>query len=474
MSYEGLFLQTLANNISTNFIQHQNIAIGYKKYEFQYNLITIHRGNSFETKITPECLIFNIANNSGATIEALKHFICPLQLNFSIGTIEILKIPLSLLWNLKEPEIIGHKLYLSIPFSLFFGDIHLCGLQQQNITFHLERNSNEDIINYVTGYHLLCKAFLVHANEEGRYVDVSYNIVQQISSILVKVDMDNPGTHSNEFRIRTNMFRGLVKGFFIGANLIHGLEEIQFYINGAIRIDYDKYMIEHMCTKINSNMIYLPLNSDITYDNRGHNSYIGSINIDRIDSSFLNLKFSSPRNQVRIYELTMNMYNQRDGFGHFTHFTYPMQNLVQDFSYHTLRPIEDMLRIHRNENIFNTIIINGPQFDVSLNDLNNDSNIDASSNYISQVLHRVIEDEERNMCPISQLQIQEGERYMLCAGCVNCYNEMDLIQWFQNLNANNRATTCPTCRERWRDYNVYINAVEPAIIEGNVTLTNID
>jgi hypothetical protein len=420
----------------------QNIATGYTKFEFQNNLITIGRFNNFETKITPECLIFNIANNSGANnLDRLKHFICPLKLHFCIGTNEILKIPLSFLWNLKEPIIIGHKLYLSIPFSLFFGDIHLCGLLQQSITFSLE-NFNEDEIQYVTGYHLLCKTFLVHARDEARYMDSSNNLIQQISSIHVKVDMDNQGAQSNEFRISTNMFRGLIKGFFIEANLINCLDEIQFYMNDRIRVDYDKYMIENVCVKINERMIYMPFNNNISYDNRGYNCYAGSINIDRIDNSFINLKFNGLRQQVRIHALSINMYDQRGGVGTI-HFTNPMHHMVQDFSYHTLTPIEVLLQTYRN------VHLDGPVFDASLNDV--------SLGYVSQTLHRLIEDEDRNMCPITQNPIGTGERYMLCSACLNCYNEMSLIEWFQSLNNNNRSRTCPTCREIWRDYNVYIH-----------------
>ena len=468
MSYQALHLQTMANNISSNSIYHNNIAIGYKKYEFENNFITIHHRNSLETKITPECIIFNIANNSLNNLLTLKQFITSLQLHFSIGTIEILKISLSFLWNLKEPEIIGNRLYLSIPFSLFFGDIHLCGLVQQNVIFKLVQNTDENMINYVTGYHLLCKTFLSHINDERRYIDMSYNIIQQVSSIHVKVDMDNEFTQSDEFRIRTNMFRGLVKGFFIEANLIQDLNEIQFYINDCIRIDYDKYMIKHMCVKINLNMIYIPLNVDITYDNREYNSYNGSINIDRIDNSFLNLKFLTPRNQVRIHALTMNMYDQRGGTGTI-HFINHIQHLIQDFRYHTLTPIEELLLQNRNIRIFNSIITNGPAYDRSLND----DQLEVAVGYISQEIRRVIEDEDRNICHISQIPIQENQRYMLCASCLNCYNELDLIQWFLSLNNNNRLRTCPTCRQIWRDYNVYINSPEPTIIEGNIIITDI-
>jgi hypothetical protein len=463
MSYQALLLQTMTNDLQ-NSIYSQNISTGYKKFEFYNNLITIGRFHNFETKITPECLIFTIANNSDSNnLHVLKNFICPLKLHFCIGTNEILKIPLSFLWNLKEPKIIGRKLYLSIPFSLFFGDIHLCGLLQQSITFSLE-NFNEDAIHHVTGYHLLCKTFLAHARDELQYMDSSNNLIQQISSLHVKVEVDNQGAQSNEFRIRTNIFRGLIKGFFIEANLINGLDEIQFYMNHIIRVDYDKYMIENMCVKINERMIYMPFNNNIAYDNRGYNCYAGSINIDRIDNSFINLKFNGFRKQVRIHALSINIYDQQGGIGSI-YFANPMPHMVQDFSYHTLTPIEALLQPYRNLHMS----IDGPIFDASLNDVP----LHAVS-YVSQTLHRLIEDEDRNSCPITQISIGAGERYMLCEGCKNCYNEMSVIQWFQSLNNNNRQRTCPTCREIWRDYNVYINSIELNSIEGNIILTNID
>ena len=215
-------------------------------------------------------------------------------------------------------------------------------------------------------------------------------------------------------------------------------------------------------------MIYMPFNTDNAYDNKYYNSYVGSINIDRIHNSFLNLKFLTPRNEVRIHALTMNIYNQRQSVGSIQ-FTYPMQHLVQDFSYHTLRPIEDLLRQNRIESYFNA---NSEDSDITIIDESNSIN-NVAIGYISQTLNRVIENEERNICHISQLPIEENERYMLCSKCLNCYNENGLIEWFQRLNNNNQLRSCPTCREIWSDYNVYINSTEQTIIEGNIILTDI-
>jgi hypothetical protein len=81
------------------------------------------------------------------------------------------------------------------------------------------------------------------------------------------------------------------------------------------------------------------------------------------------------------------------------------------------------------------------------------------NNYVSQTIDRSIVDEDRNICPIRQTPIQDGERYMLCNGCQNCYNEYDIIQWFIRQNNINMERTCPTCRQIWSDYNVYIHSI---------------
>jgi hypothetical protein len=83
------------------------------------------------------------------------------------------------------------------------------------------------------------------------------------------------------------------------------------------------------------------------------------------------------------------------------------------------------------------------------------------NNYVSQTIYRSIVDQDRSVCPIRQTRIQDGERYMLCNGCQNCYNEYDIIQWFVIQNGENRERTCPICRQTWSDYNVYIPPFPP-------------
>ena len=141
MSENGaLSIQLTANqlhDIENSFIS-ENMAVGYKtfnfnpNYEFEINL------NERYDEILPECLILSINNYENSNLVFFKIYIDPLVLNFTIGNRNILKIPLAILWNLNKPEIIDNKLYLQLPFDLFFGKINLCGLPNDRIKFNID------------------------------------------------------------------------------------------------------------------------------------------------------------------------------------------------------------------------------------------------------------------------------------------------------------------------------------------------
>jgi hypothetical protein len=459
MSNQSLSVQINANddNYYINYIP-SNVAYGYKKYLFEDKYLNLSNHNDDFTKLIPECIIFTISQDFNITsIDSLKSVVSNMILIFKVNSTIILKIPLQLLWNLKMPKIIGHKLYLSLPFEIFFGDINMFQIIQNDITFRLVPNIDvED--SCITNYNLLCKTFLAHNSEINYYRDLSDNIIQQISSVSVSVNLNEPLETSNEFRIRTTIFSGFIKGFFIETEQIDELYEIQFFINNFVRINYDMYLIQEKCVKINENMIYIPFNNDCLYNSKNFISYIGSLNIDRIDYNFLNLKFSTQKQNVRIYALNMNVFSTTNNTLSLRH-NYPINHLIEDFNFHTLMPIEDLMQLFNYFNLSSTLFtnipinMNGPIYDASLND--------------SRVLYRIIHDNERNMCHITQNTIQINERYMLCKQCQNCYNVNAIMVWLKSLHENNRSTTCPSCRQIWQDYNVYINSVS---IEGEITI----
>ena len=164
MSEFGASLLQLSGNHENemNSFIPENIVIGYKTYNFNNNNeLNINNPHIFD-KIKPECLILSI-NNYHSNLIFFKTYINPLTINFTIGTRSIFKIPLILLWNLKIPEIINNKLYLQIPFDMFFGNINLCGLQNYEIKFaidysciHLAENNSMNIYYAHPNYNVFC------------------------------------------------------------------------------------------------------------------------------------------------------------------------------------------------------------------------------------------------------------------------------------------------------------------------------
>jgi hypothetical protein len=472
MSEIGASLLQLAGNQTNemNSFISENIAIGYKTYDFNPNNELIINNPPIFDKIKPECVILSVNNDYHSNLIFFKTYINPLLLNFTIDNRNILKIPLALLWNLNDPEIINNKLHLKIPFDMFFGNINLCGLQNYEIKFTIDYSCiNLAGNNSMNIYHaqqmnfaLLCRTYSIDQRNLRFHVDISNNSIQQISSIQIN-DLDN--VNNDEFRVRTNRFRGFIKGFFIeSTNIFEYLQEIKFYTNQFIRFHYDLYLIREKCVKISDDMIYFPFNSEELYENNTNSSYRGSINFDGIEGHFLNLKFLHRRQKVRVYALSKNNYNQRDGIFNIQNM-YNNFNLYEDFNTHPLTPIDYLIQpfVQRAMSQENYSLLNsGPVYDVSLNDT-------------SQVLNRKIVEQDQNTCPIQQTEIQENERYMLCSSCRNCYNEYAIISWFVSCNAYNRTITCPTCRSEWSDHNVYINAEseipdENEVVEGNVAI----
>jgi hypothetical protein len=88
MSFDALLLQTMSNH-SENPMYSQNIAVGHKKCTFENGLITLNHNNSFETKLIPETLIFNISNDLSNTLDrlnTLKQIIYSLQLHSQLSS----------------------------------------------------------------------------------------------------------------------------------------------------------------------------------------------------------------------------------------------------------------------------------------------------------------------------------------------------------------------------------------------------
>jgi len=436
------------NDISYNNIIYSNVVVNDQLFTFTNNMLFLSR--NFD-KIFPEYIVMSLINGE-TLLESLKMCIQNIYINLKIDDTTILNIPFSLLWNLNEPILSGNNLYLKIPFEIFFGCINLVGLYQ-NILLTIVNSDN--LVNYVTNYSLSCKTYIGNVEYRRRNTDVSNNIVQQLTKLEVYVSLNNRDSLSDEFNIRINNFEGYSKGFFIESDNIDELYELKFMLNGQTRTNYNRFFILNKCVKINNNMIFYPFNSDISYNERTNNSYVGSLNLNRVSNGLLNLKFNTIRTSVKIYSLNLNIYNQRNGVCNLSFHT-RTNNRIEDFNIHNS---EIITQTNNNNNIYN-LLINYIRNDISGNYVTSD----ISGNYLTNnmsanilpyngrtiPIHRLIP-EDRRICGIILEEINLGARYMSCRSCLNNFNSESLRTWLRD------RTTCPTCRIEWVDYNVYIN-----------------
>jgi hypothetical protein len=443
---------------------HTTVAVDFHTYNFDNFKLIFSRNID---KIMPEYLILNLHDNN-TTLETIFNYGRNIYINFQIGDQTILNIPLSILWNLKEPEICDGKLYLEIPFEMFFGNIYIAGLQFREVKINIVNPMH--LINYVRDYSLVCKTYIGDSQYRRNNVDTSNCCIQQISSLEVKVSLNNPENVSDEFRIITSSFPGFSKGFFIESNNINYLDNIRFYINGETRINFNRLMIRNKCQRINNNMIFFPFNPDISYNERSFNSFTGSINLNETHSS-LKLNFYTPRNAVKIYSINMNDYTQRNSEIIRSQNTITT-HLIEDFTRHSLTHIE---RIESttiiNDISVNSIIENNVPLNANLiieNEINvNFNNLYAgisdtnyNNYYINNSVDTLIVDagfrrlipEERKTCGINLEEIGANQKYMSCAECANNFNKISIGIWLT------QRRTCPSCRCNWTDFNIYINA----------------
>jgi len=483
-----------------------NISVAHEMYYFINSVLTIPRNSD---KILPEYLILELLNTD-TPLDVIYNYLCNVTLVLNIG-VQILEIPLSLLWNLNYPEIINNKLYLHLPFEIFSDKIVLPRINNNSVFFNIRNFSN--LANYASNISLLYKSYTY--GDRNYLYDSSFNIIQQISSIELKVSLHELNEVSREFVLDIKNFKGFTKGFLIESQNIEDMEELQIFINGYIRTNYDKFLIRNKCVKINENMLYYPFNSDKSYIERCCNSFEGSISLDQIARANLRLKFTNSRNKVKIYGINMNDFRTIQGQRRLIHNTNNF-HVVQDFNSHPLLSFNElvssplsMTEPNNSSNVIPNSVTVTPNniiadYNNYTNYINNTINYtidyigytgmtgsarsiytgmsgaainyynhyytnDNSGNYLNNNLENSIYEnsvnelpvgetiiqlvtDDKRICGISWDEIQENDRYMTCSFCNNNFKEIDIKHWLE------QRRNCPSCRGEWNNYNIYINS----------------
>jgi hypothetical protein len=260
---------------------------------------------------------------------------------------------------------------------------------------------------------------------------------------------DNPIQTINYINYRSNprldyqinsineLFPGIIKGIFIeSANIANELTELQFYIDSNLNRIYDEFLIKTKTTKINDNLIYFPFNPENTYNDRHFNSFNGSLHLSHDQNCVLNLSFNTPTNLVKIYVLKAEFFRRsnyytRLGLNHVNTGSYGHTSYGHTSYGHTS---------YGHTSYGNTGPVN-------------------EALPVGQTIYHPI-DPERNTCNILHEQIIFLQTYMMCSACNSNFNENALKQWLQHRTGTRR--TCPTCRQVWTNYNIYINAESPS------------
>lgn len=111
---------------------------------------------------------------------------------------------------------------------------------------------------------------------------------------------------SEKFLVETNSKQilatsvGITKGFYFKTDL-ESLKNIKFDLNGHTYFEYNKFMIDNICEKINDKLLYVPLNISEGRNNFTLKSFIGGINLSRIDSIKFILTYDEPQTSITIH-----------------------------------------------------------------------------------------------------------------------------------------------------------------------------
>jgi len=455
-----MVMQIISGNNNQPRLINQNYAVGNKVLDFNSNkeLELTREYDAYD----PQYIVINLfsnVNQDGLLSDAeLTNNVCQLfhsvRLVLQISEQTVLQLPFSLLHGLKPAKIFDNKIYVCIPFLSLFDKISVRSLYNSSVKFIVK--SSHEIANYTESFSLMTKVYM-HNNEENQRLIINDNskLITQIRTLYVA---NSPSISNNSrFQINTNVFNGVTKGFLIQC-CIQALTSIKFYINNLLRFEYNRFLILTACVKISDNLLYMPFNNYTNFEEIGFHTFSGAINLSTLENSTLCLDFSCDQQKIVIHNVYLNNLRCQNGLGGL------LTNNIPAF-------IESSTIDHPIIPIVGTPP-NAGMFDMSGNYIANNTN-NSTNNYSNagatgpnapaveypipdgMVLHLVI-NSDRSMCNISHEEILSSQRYMTCYSCNNNFLENALKQWLRHRTGILR--TCPTCREVWTNFNVYINS----------------
>ena len=481
-----------------------NYSVGNKIFDFGvFDNYTLYLSRDFDAYV-PQYIVIHLYANDNPNLTASDHIhsVCrifnKIRLIMLVSGQHILQFPLSLLHALKSAELHHNKLYIKIPFDAFFNQINVAGLYHSDVTFII-KDFNE-IINYASNCSLVTKVYIHNIEERNRITTVSSrNFIQQIGTLHVDYTGPNASTNNGRtFQIKTDGFNGPTKGLLIQCSILD-LQSIKFYINDLLRFDYDHFLISISCIKLSENLLYFPFNDCVDFLDREANTFAGAINLSRLQNSTLCLQFSRDQPKIVVHNVYSNYFRQTNGLGGLYVDNIPnfITSTTADHPNHPIigiPPNASLIDLSGNY-IINDIIqhiysnsnsnSNSPSFNHDTrntwNSVFTGLNGRITGNYINALtsgltgyepsnstvnnypipngllITRLI-NPDRITCNITHEDIGIDQRYMTCTNCENNFLEPAIKQWLRQRTGNLR--TCPTCREVWTNFDMYVNQTE--------------
>lgn len=429
----GGLMQLVAISSENVALRLRNVAYEYYTYEtVGVQSLTISR---LADIVNLEYLELNFSNPERNNLDDVKNLV----LNMLIGGQIIQQFPLSLLINLNDPIICDGKMYINLCFDMLFGDLKLIGLQYHEAKVEFKNN---DSLSCISRYGIVSKLTYLDTEERRNLAQNQFHeVIQHLSFIDVMTDLNDASQMSNVYDINLPFTR-ISKGFFIECNNVDNLNNIYLKFNGQDRFNLNRFLVRTKCKKINENLLYFPFNYNKEYLDRNTESYGGAADLSRLYLVNLKLVFDTQINNVKIYNLNLNIYRQMNGCGGLAHFAdllsdrYDLHNNISNRAEQTITQFRSISPI----NVDRTIVYTGPT-------------------------SKPIIDTDASNCPILFQEIGIGEKYMSCDECKNNFSEGAIKQWLESRSPTQR--TCPLCRVQWSNYEIYIN--EPINPEGEHT-----
>lgn len=427
----GALMSLIAWGVQNAYIP-RNIAYEYESWESEslsQSLLIPRRADI----ITPEYVQLNLVNPH-ASVEELKPSLSKLVLQMQIGANPMNNWPLGLLMDLETPDIIDGKLHLNLHFPSLFGELAQIGLGLHEVRFRFITEENLPLNNFTQQFSTFgIVGKLTYLDTEDRRQLSQSNLehtIQQVSYLDVVPARTDLTQVSDTYKFLIP-FDGPSKGFFIQCANASSIDKINLQLNGIDRYNYNKFLIKTKCKLISNTLLYVPFNIEKSWSDITAQSFIGSTNLSRIDSTIITIKLDTPIANLRLYGLGLNIYRQSGGVGAIA-FGQDLYAKQIDFTT-PLVLVEHISLTGQAQQI-------KPQV------------------YLEPV-SKPITNTDRKFCPLSFEDIHLGKQYMSCTQCNHNFSADIMKIWLGKKPPGLRS--CPMCRTKWTNYAIYINGSEP-------------